>query len=182
MIRHKELTADSPRLLGWGGAGEESAERVSQARLVARMLTARWRLIAAFVAAGVVVMAVVTLLTERRYTATSVVHVENSAPQVTKIDQVAAAPSYLEGVEYFQDQVSLLKSRTLMAAVIRELGLQDDARFKPKPPGLAARAVGAVMGLVVSLGGSAPPPSSRAGRARTACPAAPSIATRRTST
>jgi succinoglycan biosynthesis transport protein ExoP len=160
MNAQKELHAERPRLLGWDGAGAESEERASQIHTVARMLGVRWRLIAGFVAAGLVVMAVVTLLTERRYTATAVIHVENSTPQVTKIDQVAAAaPSYLDGVEYFQDQVSLLKSRTLVAAVIRELALQDDARFKPKPPGLVARIVGTAMGLVVRLGGTAPEPA-----------------------
>jgi len=160
MNAQKELHAERPRLLGWDGAGAESEERASQIHTVARMLGVRWRLIAGFVAAGLVVMAAVTLLTERRYTATAVIHVENSTPQVTKIDQVAAAaPSYLDGVEYFQDQVSLLKSRTLVAAVIRELALQDDARFKPKPPGLVARIVGTAMGLVVRLGGTAPEPA-----------------------
>ena len=131
---------------------------MSQARVIGLVLAARWRLVAAFVAAGLLGMAIVTLLLERRYTATVVVHVENDTPHVTKIDQVAAQPSYLESVEYFQDQVGLLKSRTLMAAVIRDLGLRDDPHFKPQPPGLVARVVGFATGLVVRLGGTAPPP------------------------
>ena len=132
MNAQKELHAERPRLLGWDGAGAESEERASQIHTVARMLGVRWRLIAGFVAAGLVVMAAVTLLTERRYTATAVIHVENSTPQVTKIDQVAAAaPSYLDGVEYFQDQVSLLKSRTLVAAGSSRLSRAG--RGKPGP-------------------------------------------------
>src|SRR5438552_17334983 len=122
-----------------------------QARVIGLVLAARWRLVAAFVAAGLLGMAIVTLLLERRYTATVVVHVENDTPHVTKIDQVAAQPSYLESVEYFQDQVGLLKSRTLMAAVIRDLGLRDDPHFKPQPPGLVARVAGVAAGLVGRL-------------------------------
>src|SRR5215813_8849487 len=152
------LTTHDPRLLSWDGAEGRPEGPVSQVRAVGHVLTTRWRLIAAFVVAGVAGMAVVTLLTERRYTATAVIHVENDTPHVTKIDQVVAAPSYLESVEYFQDQVSLLKSRTLIAAVIRNLDLKDDPRFLPAPPGIAARAFRALMGAIVRLGGTAPPP------------------------
>jgi len=163
MIAQRQSITHDPRLLSWDGTEARPDGPVSQVRAVGHVLTTRWRLIAAFVVAGVAGMAVVTLLTERRYTATAVVHIENDMPHVTKIDQVVAAPSYLESVEYFQDQVSLLKSRTLMAAVIRNLDLKDDPRFLPAPPGIAARASRALMGAIVRLGGTPPPPPERAG-------------------
>ena len=162
MAGEPQLTAHAPRLLSWGGPATEHAEHGSQIRTMGLVLRDRWRLIATFAGLGLFVMAIVTLVMERRYTATAVVHVENEAPHVTKLEQVAAAPSYLESLDYFQDQVSLLKSRTLMAAVIRELRLQDDPHFKPTPPGMFARLAGIVPALVTRLGGTAPPPPANA--------------------
>ena len=161
MVGETQLAAHTPRLLAWDGAAEDREDQVSQIRTIGLVLRDRWRLIAAFAGAGLAVMALVTLLMERRYTATVVVHVENDTPHVTKMDQVVSGSSYLESVEYFQDQVSLLKSRTLSAAVIRELGLKDDPHFKPAPPSLVARAALFFPGLVVRLGGSAPPPAAQ---------------------
>jgi succinoglycan biosynthesis transport protein ExoP len=152
-----QLAAHAPRLLSFDGAPDDGDEQTSQIRTIGFVLRDRWRLIAGFAGAGLAVMALVTLFMERRYTATAVVHVENDTPHVTKMDQVVSGSSYLESVEYFQDQVSLLKSRTLIADVIRDLGLKDDPRFKPAPPGLLARMVRFFPGLVVRLGGSAPP-------------------------
>ena len=166
MMAQQQSSTHEPRLISWDGAGTRPEGGVSQVRAVGHVLASRWRLIAAFVAAGVLVMAVVTLLIERRYTATSVIHIENDTPHVTKIDQVVAAPSYLESVEYFQDQVSLLKSRTLMAAVIRELDLKDNPRFLPAPPGVATRLLDYGMGMIVRLGGTAPPRPQATGGAQ----------------
>ena len=125
MAGEMQIAARAPRLLSWDGASEAQDEQTSQIRTIGFVLRDRWRLIAAFAAGGLVIMALVTLFMERRYTATAVVHVENDTPHVTKMDQVVSGSSYLESVEYFQDQVGLLKSRTLMAAVIRDLGLKD---------------------------------------------------------
>jgi polysaccharide biosynthesis transport protein len=157
------LKSDNARLLTWDG--EEPGEPVSQVRSIGLVLATRWRVVAAFVAAGLLGMAVITLLMERRYTAMAVIHIENDTPHVTKIDQVVAGPSYLESVEYFQDQVNLLRSRTLIASVIKQLGLRDDPRFRAAPPGLIGRSVGLLMGLVVRLGGTAPAPPHAAGEA-----------------
>src|ERR1051325_2475145 len=163
MADEKKLETPAPRLLGWNGAGGDRArDGVSQIRVLGHVLAARRRLIAAFVAAGLIGMAVVTLLTDRYYTATAVVHVENDPPHVTKIDQMVVAPRYRESVEYFQDQVSLLKSRTLMAAVIRDLSLKDHPRFDPPPPGILTRTARLATGLIVRLGGTAPPPAAEA--------------------
>jgi capsular exopolysaccharide synthesis family protein len=157
-----QLSMHAPRALSWDRVVDDRDEQTSQIRTLGLVLRDRWRLIAGFATAGLLVMAVVTVLMERRYTAVALVHVENDTPHVTKMDQVVSGSSYLESVEYFQDQVSLLKSRTLIAAVIRELGLKDDPRFRAAPPGLVARAWGFIPGLVVRLGGTAPAPPAQA--------------------
>src|SRR5262249_56490001 len=56
-------------------------------------------------------------------------HVNIQPPQVTNLPQVVTPPSYFEGVEFFQDQVKFLESRSLAARVIRELGLDHEPAF-----------------------------------------------------
>jgi uncharacterized protein involved in exopolysaccharide biosynthesis/Mrp family chromosome partitioning ATPase len=132
----------------------------AQLGTIVRAVGARWRLVAAFVLGGVASMGLLTLLMDRRWSATAMIHVENEMPRVTKIDQVVSGPGYLESVEYFQDQVNLLRSRTLSAEVIRELGLEKNDRFWPRPPGIVGRVVGGAIGLLSRLGASrdaAPP-------------------------
>src|SRR5207248_8952402 len=53
--------------------------------------------------------------------------------------------------------------RTLMAAGIRELDLKDDPRFLPAPPGVVSRLLDYGMGMIVRLGGTAPPRRAPAG-------------------
>ena len=48
---------------------------------------------------------------------------------MTNLPQVVTPPSYFEGVEFFQDQVKFLESRSLAARVIRELGLDHEPAF-----------------------------------------------------
>jgi len=130
-----------------------AAAAPSQLAAVALMVRARWRLLACFVAGGVVLMALVTLAMDRMFTATALVHVESEMPHVaTKMEQADTGPSYLETVEYFQDQVNLLKSRTLVAAVARELGLERDPHFWARPPGAVETSVDALLGLIGRLG------------------------------
>jgi capsular exopolysaccharide synthesis family protein len=97
------------------------------------ILRHRWKLIAGFTVAGLLMMGVVSLMSRPLYTAQAVLHVENRAPAVTNFQQIQAAPTYLvEGVEYFQDQINYLESRSLAAAVIKDLGLDKDERFLDK--------------------------------------------------
>lgn len=96
------------------------------------ILRHRWKIIAGFTAAGVVLMGIVSILSRPLYTAQAVLHVQNAPPAVTNIQQVVQPPSYFEGVEYFQDQVKFLESRSLAAAVIKDLGLDKDERFLDK--------------------------------------------------
>jgi polysaccharide biosynthesis transport protein len=103
--------------------------RDSQLREMLAVLRRRWRLVAGLAGAGLTLMAVVSLLTPRLWTAKAVLHVNIQPPQVTNLPQVVTPPSYFEGVEFFQDQVKFLESRSLAARVIRELGLDHEPAF-----------------------------------------------------
>jgi len=103
--------------------------RDSQLREMLAVVRRRWQLVASMAVAGLTVMAIVSLLTPRVWTAKAVLHVNIAPPQVTNLPQVVTPPSYFEGVEYFQDQVKFLESRSLAARVIRELGLDHEPAF-----------------------------------------------------
>lgn len=96
------------------------------------ILRQRWKLIAGFTVAGLVMMGFVSLMSRPLYTAESVLHIENRPPTVTNFQGVGYSPAYAEGIEYFQDQVKFLESRSLAAGVIKELGLDKDERFLDK--------------------------------------------------
>ncbi len=92
-----------------------------------RVLARRWRIVAGCAAGGLLVAATACVLTQRLYTATAVLHVENLPPQVVSaIAQVVAPPTYLEGFEFFQDQIQALQSRALAARTLRALDLEAD--------------------------------------------------------
>ncbi len=93
------------------------------------ILRHRWKLIAGFTVAGLVMMGFVSLMSRPLYTAEAVLHIENRPPTVTNFQQVGYSQGYAEGIEYFQDQVRFLESRSLAAGVIKELGLNKDERF-----------------------------------------------------
>jgi polysaccharide biosynthesis transport protein len=164
--------------LSWDGAADGAVpDTTPQLRALAQVLRARWRFVAAFALGGLVLMAIVTLLADRRWTATAVVQVEPQTPRVTKIDQVVGGSSWLEGLDYFQNQVSLLKSRTLMAAVVRDLKLADHPRFKPADPGLFDRLLlRPVRRLIAGLGAPRETATADAGDA-TPEPSAPDVPT-----
>jgi capsular exopolysaccharide synthesis family protein len=96
------------------------------------ILRERWRLIAAFTVAGLVLMGLVSILSRPLYTAQAVLHIQSNPPAVTNIQQITPPSSYFEGVEYFQDQVKFLESRSLAASVVKELSLDHDERFIDK--------------------------------------------------
>jgi polysaccharide biosynthesis transport protein len=139
-----------------GALPRPSRARDSQLREMLAMLRRRWRLVAGLAAAGLTVMAMVSLFTPRRWTARAVLHVKTQPPQVTNLPQVVTPPSYFEGVEFFQDQVKFLESRSLAARVIRELELDHEPAFAEAEGGwrvmTAARAgVGALLSPLRSL-------------------------------
>jgi capsular exopolysaccharide synthesis family protein len=108
-------------------------QETSQLHDYLMILRQRWKLIAGFTAAGLVMMGIVSLMSRPLYTAMAVLHVENRAPTVTNFQQVQSSPAYfVEGVEYFQDQVKFLESRSLAASVVKQLSLNTDERFLDK--------------------------------------------------
>ena len=134
-------------------------EDESQLRGLLAMLRRRMRLIAGFASGAVLLMAIACLFMPRRYTATALVHIRNQPPQVTNIQQVVVPPTYFEGVEFFQDQVKFLESRTLAATVIHDLGLDGDPRFtESEHPGPITRGMEAGFGLVSTLAAWLRPP------------------------
>jgi polysaccharide biosynthesis transport protein len=112
-----------------GALPRPARARDSQLREMLAVVRRRWRFVAGFAAAGLAVMVMVSLFTPRRWTAKAVLHVKTQPPQVTNIPQVVTPPSYFEGVEFFQDQVKFLESRSLAARVVRELGLDREPAF-----------------------------------------------------
>ena len=108
-------------------------QETSQLHDYLMILRHRWKVIAGFTVAGLVMMGIVSLMSRPLYTAMAVLHVENRAPTVTNFQQVTSSPTYfVEGIEYFQDQVKFLESRSLAASVIKELSLDQDERFIDK--------------------------------------------------
>lgn len=109
------------------------------------VLRRRWRTVAGFALAAVVAMGVYCLFAERFYTATAVLHVNTQAPNVTPIPQVVVPPTAFETIEYFQDQIKFLESKTLAAAVVKELGLADDPVFARDESGILGDTIGAIL-------------------------------------
>lgn len=111
----------------------EAESAASQIREYLQLLRRRWRLIAGFALGAAFLMGIVCVLATPLYRATAVLHIQSQAPQVTNLQGVVGGPNGWEGIEFFQDQVKILESRTLAASVIRELALGEDPRFtEPK--------------------------------------------------
>src|SRR5688572_3365554 len=145
-VSYRPVPSATPPPAAPGGWEREMDERSgSQLKRYVDILRRRWRLIAAFAGAAFAVMAAICFLAERWYTATAVLHVRTQAPNVTSIPQVVAPPTYLEGIEYFQDQIKVLESKTLAARVIKELDLEHDPAFAHREPGILEATVGAAM-------------------------------------
>jgi capsular exopolysaccharide synthesis family protein len=115
----------------------------SQLRDAIGVLAARWRLIVGFTACALLLAVFACLMIRPLYTATAVLKVDIQAPQVTtNIQDVAAQPTYFEGVEFFQGQVEVLQSRSLAASTIEFLHLENDPLLtgQGERPGLVDRA------------------------------------------
>ena len=108
----------------WQPAGTVEDEAGIKLADFLAVLRERWRLIAGFGAAAVVLAVLACLLTTPLYSATAVVHVEAQQPQVTTT--IAQVDLQSGGLEFMQDQVEILQSRSLAARVIRDLSLDED--------------------------------------------------------
>jgi capsular exopolysaccharide synthesis family protein len=81
----------------------------------------------------------------------AVLHVKTQPGNVTNIPQVVLPPTALESIEYFQDQIKFLESKTLAAAVIKELKLEDDPVFANGDSSLIGDTIDAFFGLYGKL-------------------------------
>lgn len=132
------------------------SDEPSQVKRYLETLRRRWRLIAGFALAAVVLMGIYCLFAQRRFTATAVLHVKTQPGNVTNIPQVVLPPTAFESIEYFQDQLKFLESKTLAAAVIKELHLEDDPTFARGDSGLVSDTIDVILsayhGLRVAVG------------------------------
>lgn len=87
-----------------------------------------------FLILGAVIVAlvlgvVVTLLTTPTYTATATIQIDREATRVLDTAGVDPAESMVQGVEFFETQYGLLRSRSLAERVIDSLGLASTDAF-----------------------------------------------------
>lgn len=119
---------ESPTLYGEILAQDvESSE--SRLRHYWRILYRRRWIVLAIIAACVGLAIVVSMLTQRQYTATTRVQVDREAANVLNIEGVDAEDTGPLNAEFYQTQYALLKSRSLSEAVVRSLALADNYRF-----------------------------------------------------
>jgi len=71
-------------------------------------------------------------MTQRQYTATVRIQVAREAAKVVDMEQVEEEQSGGPGIEFYQTQYALLKSRSLSEEVVRELSLVNNPAFAPE--------------------------------------------------
>ena len=114
-----------------------TAAAMSEADTQESVLRHYWRIfykrryaIMAITAACVGLALLMAMLTQREYTATVTIQVDREAPKVISIGGVEAEGSSNSwNNEFYQTQYSLLKSRSLSEAVVRDLRLADNYEF-----------------------------------------------------
>ena len=88
----------------------------------------KWRILACFAVALAGATASVLLATPI-YTARAKLWIERKGPQVVNVQQVLSESVESDEHNYYQSQYEMLKSRSLAAEVIRELGLEKNPVF-----------------------------------------------------
>jgi capsular exopolysaccharide synthesis family protein len=121
------------------------SDEPSQVKYYLDLLRRRWRLIAWFALASVLLMGIYCLFAERKFTAVTILHVKTQPGNVTNLQQVVAPPTALESIEYFQDQLKFMESKTLAAAVIKDLRLEDDPIFSRSDSTIIDDTLGALL-------------------------------------
>lgn len=94
-----------------------------------RILYRRRWIVLAIVAACLALAVLLSMLTQRQYTATTRIQVAREAAKVIDIQGVEDEENSGVSAEFYQTQYALLKSRTLSEAVVRSLGLADNHLF-----------------------------------------------------
>lgn len=85
--------------------------------------------ILAVTAACVALALLMAMLTQKQYTSTVTLQVDREAPKVVSVGGVEAESAGGYNPEFYQTQYSLLNSRSLSEAVVRDLRLTDDYDF-----------------------------------------------------
>ena len=108
--------------------------------------------------AAVLIGLILTLLTAPRYTATATIQIDREAARVLDDEGVAPAESMIAGMEFFETQYGLLRSRSLAERVIDSLGLATSDAFleqmgetPPRSEGTAAQRTGARRDAVLKV-------------------------------
>lgn len=115
----------------------------------------RW-VIAAAVGFCLALALVVSMLTQREYSASVRIQVARQAPKVVDMEQVDDEQSGTTSIEFYQTQYALLKSRSLSESVVRDLGLENDYLYlanyqKSKTDDVAALPVSQRMELATTM-------------------------------
>jgi len=87
------------------------------------VITNRFRLIVVFFVGTTLATGLVLLLMPSTYTAEVTLLIERKPPRVLDIHEASAEPLGPDEYDFYKTQYELLKSRTLAAQVIRDLGL-----------------------------------------------------------
>ncbi|MGE5215452.1 MAG: GumC family protein [Chloroflexota bacterium] len=112
----------------------------------------KWRIAACFVAA-VAIATVSVLLATPLYTAMAKVVIERKGPQVVNVQQVLSESAESDEHNYYQSQYEMLKSRSLAAEVIRELGLEKNPVFARKGASIMGQLWSSLTSWVNARGG-----------------------------
>ncbi len=115
----------------------------------------RW-IVLGVIGACLALALVVSMLSQRQYTASVRIQVAREAAKVVDMNEVDDQQSSGSSTEFYQTQYALLKSRSLSEAVVRDLGLANDNLYlagydNSRTEEIAAMPVKARMNLATSL-------------------------------
>lgn len=108
---------------------EESESSESIVRYYWRILYRRRWVVLAVLAACIGLAVLVSMLTQRQYTAVTRIQVDREAAKVINMEGVENEERAGATTEFYQTQYALLKSRTISEGVVRSLGLADNYEF-----------------------------------------------------
>ena len=112
-----------------GASLTDTIQQESPLRKYWRIFFKRRYTILAVTAACVALALLMAMLTQKEYTSTVTLQVDREAPKVVSVGGVEAEGGNPYSQEFYQTQYSLLKSRSLSEAVVRDLRLTDDYDF-----------------------------------------------------
>ena len=119
----------------WGDSGprlmtgsDDAAMEFDLAKYLRLALKHRFLILGAVIVA-LVLSVVITLLTTPTYTATATIQIDRETTRVLDTSGVDPAESMVQGVEFFETQYGLLRSRALAERVIDSLGLASTDAF-----------------------------------------------------